>query len=171
MKRPDDSTPENWEDDPVWSLLRQAPRVEARPSFADDVVRAARLAQAEEPWWRRLRLPLALGTLGTAATAVVVALVEEIFWRSFLMRLVIDWEGRYWKQPFGKGSWLSFAVVTGAFTVAHAPVDYAGALIYGSLTYGLCVWSRNLGACVVMHAVANLLMGIYALAAGKAGLW
>jgi len=75
MKRPDDSTPENWEDDPVWSLLRQAPRVEARPSFADDVVRAARLAQAEEPWWRRLRLPLALGTLGTAATAVVVALV------------------------------------------------------------------------------------------------
>lgn len=102
---------------------------------------------------------------------VVVALVEEIFWRSFLMRLVTDWEGRYWTQPFGKASWLSFAVVTGAFTVAHAPIDYAGAIVYGTLTYLLCVWSRNLGACVVMHAVANLLMGAYAVACGKYGLW
>jgi hypothetical protein len=75
MKRLDDANPENWEKDPVWNLLRQAPRVEARPSFADDVVRAARLEQPEEPWWRRLRVPLALGSLGTAATAVVVALV------------------------------------------------------------------------------------------------
>jgi CAAX prenyl protease-like protein len=102
---------------------------------------------------------------------VVVALVEEIFWRSFAMRLALDWEGDYWKQPFGRGSWLSFAVVTGLFVVAHAPVDYAGALIYGSLTYVLCIWSRNLGACVVMHAVANLLMGLYAVKTGTLGLW
>lgn len=75
MNRPDDSNPENWEKDPVWNLLRQAPRVEARPSFADDVLRAARLEQADEPWWKRLRVPLALGSLGTAATAVIVAVV------------------------------------------------------------------------------------------------
>ncbi|BCX49593.1 CAAX prenyl protease-related protein [Haloferula helveola] len=103
--------------------------------------------------------------------AVVVALVEEIFWRSFLMRMVLDFDGDYWKQPFGKPSWLSFLVVTGLFVLAHLPVDYAGALIYGSLTYALCVWSRNLGACVVMHFVANLLMGLYAVGFGKYGLW
>lgn len=102
---------------------------------------------------------------------VVVALVEEIFWRGFLMRFVLDWEGNYWKQPFGKASWLSYAVTTGAFMMAHAPVDYAGALVYGSLTYLLCVWSKSLSACVVMHAVANLLMGCYAVAYGKFGLW
>ena len=87
------------------------------------------------------------------------------------MRLLLDWEGKYWKQPFGKPSILSFAVVTGLFVVAHAPIDYVGALIYGSLTYLLCVWSKNLGACVVMHAVANLLMGLYAVNFGKLGLW
>jgi len=102
---------------------------------------------------------------------VTVALIEEIFWRGYLMRLVLDWDGDYWKQPFGKPSWLSFAVVTGGFALAHAPVDYAGALAYGALTYGFCVWSRNLGGCVIMHAVANLLMGVYAMSAGKAGLW
>ena len=102
---------------------------------------------------------------------VVVALVEEIFWRGFAMRLALDWEGEFWKQPFGKGSWISYLSVTGLFMLAHAPVDWAGAFVYGSLTYWLCIWSRNLGACVVMHAVANLLMGIYIMQTGKNGLW
>jgi CAAX prenyl protease-like protein len=102
---------------------------------------------------------------------VVVALVEEIFWRSFLMRLLLDWDGNYWKQQFGKGCVLSFFVVTGLFVFAHGKVDYAGALVYGSMTYLLCIWSKNLGACVVMHAVANLLMGLYAVNFGKLGLW
>jgi uncharacterized protein len=102
---------------------------------------------------------------------VVVALVEEIFWRGFLMRFVCDWEGDYWKQPFGRATWKTYLIVTGMFMLAHAPVDYAGAFVYGSMTWLLCVWSKNLGACVIMHAVANLLMGWYVMAYGKFGLW
>ncbi len=103
--------------------------------------------------------------------AIIVALVEEIFWRGFLMRFVCDWEGDYWKQPFGRATWLSFALVTGLFMVAHAPSDYAGAFIYGSLTYLLCIWSKSLGACVIMHATANFLMGLYIMKSGNYGLW
>lgn len=102
---------------------------------------------------------------------VVVALVEEIFWRGFLMRFVMDWEGSWWQQPFGRASWRSYLIVTGLFMLAHARIDYAGALVYGSLTYLLCVKSKSLGACVVMHATANLLMGLYIMAYGKYGLW
>ncbi|MGA0846130.1 MAG: CAAX prenyl protease-related protein [Luteolibacter sp.] len=103
--------------------------------------------------------------------AVVVALVEEIFWRGFMMRFVHDRDGDFWKQPFGRASWKSYLVVTGLFMAAHAPIDYAGAFVYGSLTWLLCVWSKNLGACVVMHAIANLLMGLYIMQTGKYGLW
>jgi CAAX prenyl protease-like protein len=103
--------------------------------------------------------------------AVIVALVEEIFWRGFLMRFVLDWEGNYWKQPFGKGSWKSYLIVTGLFVIAHHSSDYAGAIVYGSLTYVLCIWSKNLGACVCMHAAANFLMGVYIMHTGKFGLW
>lgn len=102
---------------------------------------------------------------------VVVALVEEIFWRGFVMRFCMDWEGDYWKQPFGRAHWKSYLIVTVLFMAAHAPIDYAGAFVYGSLTYVLCVWSKNLGACVIMHAVANFLMGFYIMAYGKYGLW
>lgn len=102
---------------------------------------------------------------------IVVALVEEIFWRGFLMRFLLDMDGNYWKVPFGKPAWISFVVVTLAFVVAHAPIDYAGAVVYGSLTYAVAVWTRSLLACVVMHGVANATMGIYALSCGKFGLW
>jgi CAAX prenyl protease-like protein len=102
---------------------------------------------------------------------VIVALVEEVFWRGFLMRFLLDRDGDYWKQPFGKPALISFVVVTLAFMIAHAPVDYAGALVYGSLTYGLAVWTKSLLSCVVMHGTANLIMGWYALQFGKYGLW
>lgn len=103
--------------------------------------------------------------------AVVVALVEEIFWRGFLMRFVMDWEGNYWKQPFGRAAWKSFLIVTTFFMLAHQPSDWVVAFIYGSLTYLLCVTTKSLGACVAMHATANFLMGIYILNTGKYGLW
>lgn len=110
-------------------------------------------------------------TMRFLRAALVVALVEEIFWRGFVMRFCMDWEGNYWKQPFGRAHWKSYLIVTGLFMAAHAPIDWAGAFVYGSLTYLLCVWSKNLVACVIMHAVANLLMGCYAMAYGKFGLW
>ena len=80
-------------------------------------------------------------------------------------------DGDYWKVPFGKPSWISYLVVTGAFVMAHQPLDYAGAIVYGSLTYGVAIWTRSLMACVVMHAVANATMAAYAMAYGKYGMW
>ena len=103
--------------------------------------------------------------------AVVVALVEEIFWRGFLMRFVMDWDGDYWREPFGRAAWKSYLVVTTLFIMAHTAVDRPAAFVYGTLAWLLCVWSKNLGACVVMHATANFLMGCYIMAYGKFGLW
>jgi len=102
---------------------------------------------------------------------VVVALVEEIFWRGFLMRFLLNPDGDYWKIPFGKPAWISYIVVTLAFILAHHPVDYLGAFIFGSLMYWVAVRTKSLLACVVMHGVANLIMGWYALEFGKYGLW
>ena len=102
---------------------------------------------------------------------VVVAIVEELFWRGFLMRFLVDRDGDYWKVPFGKPQLLSYLVTTGAFMLIHQPVDYLGALVFGSLMYWLAVRTKSLAACVVMHAVANLLMGIYALHFSEFGLW
>jgi len=105
---------------------------------------------------------------------VLVALAEEIFWRAFLMRFILDRDGpngRFWKIPFGKASKLTFFIVTGLFVSVHAPVDHLAAIVYGSLTYWVTVKTKSLSAVVVMHAVANLIMGVYALSFEKYGLW
>jgi uncharacterized protein len=52
---------------------------------------------------------------------IVVPLVEEIFWRGFLMRYLIS--EQFQKVPFGKYSHLSFWAVVVAFTFVHMPED------------------------------------------------
>lgn len=111
------------------------------------------------------------GVLRFFRAVVVVALVEEIFWRGFLMRFLLEPDGDYWNVPFGVAHWKSYLVTTGAFMLAHQPVDYLGALLFGSLMYWVAVRTKSLFACVLMHGVANLLMGGYALYFQKFGLW
>ncbi len=101
---------------------------------------------------------------------VVVAMVEEFFWRGYLMRWCVD-EDEPEKVPFGTHSWKGYLVTTIAFMAVHLPQDYAGAFIFGSMAYGLTVLARRLSAVVLMHAVANLVMGVVAIACDLPGLW
>lgn len=102
---------------------------------------------------------------------VVVSLVEELLWRGFLMRFILNPDGDYWKVPFGTFSWKSYLVVTALVVFIHSPADWAAAFVWGTLMYCCAIWTRSLLACVVMHGVANFLMGWYALSFGKYGLW
>ena len=102
---------------------------------------------------------------------VVVSFVEELLWRGFMMRFVLKPDGDYWAIPFGTASWKSYLIVTGLVVLVHSPADYAAAFVWGSLVYFVAVWTKSLLACVVMHGVANAIMGWYALSFGKYGLW
>ncbi len=102
---------------------------------------------------------------------VVAALVEEILWRSFLMRFFADPHGDYWKVPFGTHHWRSFLAVTGLVVLVHQPVDYVPAAIFGTLMYWLAIRTKSLSACVTMHGTTNLLLGIYTLATSQWGYW
>lgn len=120
-------------------------------------------AQDSFAWW---------GVLGFRffRAVIVVALVEELFWRGFLMRYCVD-SHALWRVALGTHSWTGYFVTTTAFVIIHSPVDYLAAFVYGSLAYFLMVWQRNLTATFVMHATANLIMGIYAMQYQKFGLW
>jgi hypothetical protein len=63
------------EKDPVWELLRESRSVRPSPNFADNVVRAARLAGQEKPWWSRIWIPAAIGTSLAGAAALVVVVL------------------------------------------------------------------------------------------------
>lgn len=100
---------------------------------------------------------------------LVVPLVEEILWRGFLLRYLINED--FETVPFGSFSWFSFGVVTLAFMAEHQRPDWIPALITGALYNWLAVRTRSLSSCVLAHAVTNLLLGVYILKTGQWGFW
>ncbi len=100
---------------------------------------------------------------------IVVPLVEEIFWRGFLLRYLIN--EKFQDVPFGSFSWLSFGAVTLAFTFSHSSADWIAAAITGALYNLVAYRTRSLASCVLAHALTNLALGIWIMATKQWGFW
>ena len=138
---------------PQW-ILGAAPRIDG---FNPTLVADSPLAHGATLAFRFLRL------------VIVVPFLEEIFWRGFLLRYLVreDFE----RVPMGAFTWLSFGAVSGAFMFEHARPDWPAALVTGALLNLVAYRTRSLGACVLAHAVANLLLGVYVVRTGQWGFW
>jgi hypothetical protein len=100
---------------------------------------------------------------------VVVPLVEEIFWRGFLLRYFIN--EQFDEVPFGTFSWFSFVLVAIGFALAHSSADWVAAAITGALYNFVAYRTRSLASCVVAHAVTNLLLGLWIMRTHEWGFW
>ena len=100
---------------------------------------------------------------------VVVPLMEEIFWRGFLLRYLID--ENFERVPIGTFSWLSFTAVTVAFALSHSRPDWPAALLTGMLYNAVAYRTKSLSTCVCTHAVTNLLLGLWIVYTRQWGFW
>jgi CAAX prenyl protease-like protein len=100
---------------------------------------------------------------------IIVPFVEEIFWRAFLLRFLID--ENFDQVSFGKFSVLSFAVVTLVFAVSHARPDWPAALCAGALYNFIAYRTRSLASCVLAHAFTNGLLGLWIMHTQQWGFW
>ena len=99
--------------------------------------------------------------------AIVVPVMEELFWRSFLMRYLIS--SRFEVVRLGTFTPLSFICVVLLFGVEH---DLWLAGMMAGVVYGLLLlWSRNLWVCVGAHAVTNFSLGIHVLVTNEWYWW
>jgi CAAX prenyl protease-like protein len=87
------------------------------------------------------------------------------------MRYVQADGGDFRQVPFGRHTWPAFAVTTLGFVLVHHPADWIAAIGFGSLMYFLAVRTKSLAACIAMHAVTNLLMGLYVMSTRQWGFW
>ncbi len=99
--------------------------------------------------------------------ALVVPVVEELFWRSFALRFLMD--NNIMRIPLGSFSLFSFIFVSIACGLEHhrwLPGIFAGML------YALLLYQRkNLFSPILAHAVTNLLLGIYVIVNQDWGYW
>lgn len=104
-----------------------------------------------------------------ARLVIVVPLLEEIFWRGFLMRYLIN--ERFTTVAFGTFRPLSFFGVAVLFMLVHSMPDWPAAFLTGLIYNGLAVKTKSLWACVLAHAVTNLGLGFYIMATRQWGFW
>ncbi len=91
--------------------------------------------------------------------ALIVPIMEELFWRSFLLRYITNPEFK--QLGLSEFSWGAFWVVAAMFAVSHP--EWLVALVCAA-AYGLLLRKTNsLFACVVAHCVTNFILGIYVL--------
>jgi uncharacterized protein len=98
---------------------------------------------------------------------VLVPLIEELFWRSFLMRWLIDPDFR--KIPIGTVTPMAAAITSAMFALVHP--EWLPALLTGALWAWLLWQTRSLAACAVSHATANLALGAYVIITGNWKYW
>lgn len=115
-------------------------------------------------WWTTV-------TLRFLRLVVAVPLVEEIFWRGFLWRYLADEDQPWWRLSIGIPSVRALLGTSVLMMLAHHPLDWAACFVWALLVGLVAITTRSLAACVVCHAVSNLILGLYVMRFEKWGLW
>lgn len=102
-----------------------------------------------------------------AGAVVVVPIMEELFWRSFLLRYIIT--PHFSKIPVGTFTRASFLACAGLFGLAH---HFIVAGIMAGMAYSWLLYrTKSIAQCVLAHAVTNLALAVYVLEREEWRLW
>jgi len=98
---------------------------------------------------------------------IIVPIMEELFWRSFLLRYLINSD--FTTVKIGRLSLFSFIAVTVLFGLEHHYI-FAG-MMAGVIFNYIYYATRSIAHCILSHAVANLGLACYVLATGYWRFW
>ncbi len=113
------------------------------------------------------QLRVAMIIVRLAGAVVIVPIMEEIFWRSFLLRYIINQQ--FTKVAIGRFTWFSFLATTLLFGLEHHLI--VAGMMAGALFNLLLYRTRSIAQCILSHAVANLALGLYVLQTGQWQFW
>jgi len=99
--------------------------------------------------------------------SVVVPIMEELFWRSFLIRYLIS--SKFESIALGTFTAFSFTATVVLFGLEH-DLWLAG-IMAGIAFTGLLYYTKRLWPCILSHAVTNFALGIHVLMTGEWRWW
>jgi hypothetical protein len=113
----------------------------------------------QDPWvlaWR------------TARAVIIVPVIEELFWRGWLMRWLINPD--FQRVPLGAYSPFSFWITALLFASEHGPYWDVG-LVTGVVYNLWIIRSKSISSCILMHAVTNGALSAYIIATAQWQYW
>ncbi len=99
----------------------------------------------------------------------IVALAEELFWRGFVLRAMVNWR-RYDTVPLGAFTWAAF-LGTSLLSVLQHPANWFVSIVCWMLFNGLFCWKKSLLFLMLTHAATNLALYLYVVASGDWQFW
>jgi hypothetical protein len=108
-------------------------------------------------------------TIRVASAALVVPVMEELFWRDFLWRSIIA-PADFKLATVGESDPKAFLLVTLAFCTVHGNW-FLTAIVWGLMIATLLLYTKSLGACIIMHGTTNLLLALYVLHTHDWSFW
>ena len=109
----------------------------------------------------------ALISARVAGAVLVVPIMEELFWRSFLVRYLIDRD--FMGVRAGTFTLFTFLATGVLFGLEHQL--YLAGILAGLAYNGIYRKTGSLAQCVLSHAVTNGLLAAYVLATGNWRFW
>jgi CAAX prenyl protease-like protein len=103
-----------------------------------------------------------------AGPTLVVPVMEELFFRDWLMRILVGGVA-FEEVPIGKFTWTSLIVMSLFFGINHGMPPsgpFVAGVVYGLLMGILVIRTKSLGSCIVAHAITNWTLYLYVIYAG-----
>ncbi|HWL94084.1 MAG TPA: CAAX prenyl protease-related protein [Phycisphaerae bacterium] len=99
----------------------------------------------------------------------IVPVVEELFWRGFLLRAFVRWD-RFETVPLGRFTLFSF-LGTSLLSVVQHPANWGVSILCWVLFNGLFYYTRSITCLMLTHAITNLALYVYVVRAGDWQFW
>jgi CAAX prenyl protease-like protein len=115
------------------------------------------------------RLFWATVVLRIAVACTAVPVVEELFWRAFLLRALINWH-EFERIPLGQFTWFSFVGTALLSTLQH-PDNWAVSILCWLLFNAIFCWTRSILCLVILHALTNLMLYLYVVRVDDWAFW
>ncbi len=122
-------------------------------------------ATSLSPELRTNVLFLAVRVLGTS---ILVPVVEELFWRGWLMRWLIDQD--FFSVTIGTYAPSAFWIVAVLFASEHGSFWEVG-LAAGIIYNWWIIHTKNLADCILAHLVTNAILAAYVITTGQWQYW
>lgn len=102
-----------------------------------------------------------------AGASLVVPLLEEVFFRSFLYRFLV--RADFLSVPLGRFVVIPFLLTAVIFGLEHR--EWLAGILCGLAYQGLVCWKGRLGDAIVAHAITNCLLGLWVISRGAWQFW
>ncbi len=99
---------------------------------------------------------------------MLVPIIEELFWRGWVMRWLIDRD--FTKIPLGTYLPSAFWITAVLFASEHGPYWEVG-LAAGVIYNWWMLRTRSLADCILAHAITNGALAVYVVTAGAWRYW